>query len=200
MKVISWDIGIKNLAYCVMSGDYKIHEWDIITLQQDCKKINVDLLTQRLLQILDDRFLDRSDFTHVLIENQPSMKNPVMKSIQNIIYTFFHYIKLKHKFDYAVKLVSATSKLKVQSQVQIPDTILKIKNKYAQKKKRAVFLCEYLLSDIVTNTGDFRSYFSGSKKKDDLADCLLYNVWFIQQNYTPPPNIDIIDLTNDTEF
>ena len=35
------------------------------------------------------RELDLDDVTHVLIENQPALKNPVMKSIQMIIYTFF---------------------------------------------------------------------------------------------------------------
>ena len=35
------------------------------------------------------RELDLNGITHVLIENQPALKNPVMKSIQMIIYTFF---------------------------------------------------------------------------------------------------------------
>ena len=34
------------------------------------------------------RELDLDGVTHVLIENQPALKNPVMKSIQMIIYTF----------------------------------------------------------------------------------------------------------------
>ncbi|MEC8542095.1 MAG: hypothetical protein VXY89_00890, partial [SAR324 cluster bacterium] len=33
--------------------------------------------------------LDLSDIKHVLIENQPALKNPTMKSVQMIIYTFF---------------------------------------------------------------------------------------------------------------
>ena len=35
------------------------------------------------------RELDLDGVTHVLIENQPALKNPVMKSIQMTIYTFF---------------------------------------------------------------------------------------------------------------
>ena len=202
MRVISWDIGIKNLAYCEISRDFKIHQWNTITLQNDCRKLNIDLLTQKLLGILDEKFSKRSDLTHVLIENQPSMKNPVMKSIQNVIYTFFQYIKLINNFPYTVKLVSATSKLKVRTHAQFPDNILKLKNKYTQKKKMAIFLCEYILSHIISNSNDFERFYSESKKKDDLADCMLYSIWFIQENEpilvmdTQVPK-EIIDLTRD---
>lgn len=41
MKIISWDIGIKNLAYCIMEctdnneRPYIIHEWDVINIIED---------------------------------------------------------------------------------------------------------------------------------------------------------------------
>ena len=36
-KIVSWDVGIKNLAYCILSKnddvtDYQITKWDIINL------------------------------------------------------------------------------------------------------------------------------------------------------------------------
>lgn len=42
MKILSWDIGIKNLAYCIIdkednSNDFKILYWDLINLSTDCK-------------------------------------------------------------------------------------------------------------------------------------------------------------------
>ena len=41
MKVVCWDVGIKNLAYCIMENTddsnrpYTIHKWDIINMAQD---------------------------------------------------------------------------------------------------------------------------------------------------------------------
>lgn len=44
-KVLSWDVGIKNLAYCLMeinkeSSDFKILNWDVICLADDNKLCN----------------------------------------------------------------------------------------------------------------------------------------------------------------
>lgn len=40
-KLLSWDVGIKNLAYCIIEFDgesYKIIDWDLINLADDRKK------------------------------------------------------------------------------------------------------------------------------------------------------------------
>ena len=42
MKIISWDVGIKNLAYCIMEKTnkndlpYKIHNWGILNSIDKC--------------------------------------------------------------------------------------------------------------------------------------------------------------------
>ena len=52
MKIISFDVGIKNLAYCILDDElygeednkcikYKIHDWDVIDLT-DTKIVNFD--------------------------------------------------------------------------------------------------------------------------------------------------------------
>lgn len=60
MKIVSWDVGIKNLAYCIMEKcddvdrPYIIHEWDVINLTNSieinccyagCDKANTDIKT-----------------------------------------------------------------------------------------------------------------------------------------------------------
>ena len=39
MKVLSWDVGIKNLSYCMINinDNWKIEKWDIINLIKDNK-------------------------------------------------------------------------------------------------------------------------------------------------------------------
>ena len=38
--ILSWDIGIKNMAYCLMSNDYNIKLWGIINLYDDVPKLD----------------------------------------------------------------------------------------------------------------------------------------------------------------
>ena len=59
--------------------------------------------------------LDLSNVKYVLIENQPALKNPVMKSIQMIIYTFFvmnGVMNDKSNIE-NIHMVNARNKLKV---------------------------------------------------------------------------------------
>ena len=50
------------------------------------------------------------DCDHIIIENQPVLKNPTMKSIQIMLYSYF---LLKNKKMKSIQLVNACNKLKV---------------------------------------------------------------------------------------
>ena len=39
-KYIGWDIGIKNLSYCIIDETYNILDWNIINLIDDQKETN----------------------------------------------------------------------------------------------------------------------------------------------------------------
>jgi len=42
MKILSFDVGIKNLAYCILSvedNDFKILEWDVLNIIDNKKKV-----------------------------------------------------------------------------------------------------------------------------------------------------------------
>ena len=121
--ILSFDIGIKNLSYCLIKSqlnnlnnnnnlnnlnNIEIIDWDIINILKDnekVKSINIDELSKRLYMKLSEVFKDK-EFDIVLLENQPVLKNPVMKSVQMLIYGFFLYQKtnlikneIKHCFD-----------------------------------------------------------------------------------------------------
>ena len=99
-RYVSFDVGIRNLAVCVINHYEKeqlcsIDHWDVMTLCKPdvpVKKTSLFelcvVLSNKLEQL--EKQLDKEDI--VLIENQPVLKNPTMKSIQIMIYMFFfHY-------------------------------------------------------------------------------------------------------------
>lgn len=122
MKILSWDIGIKNLSYCILErenndSEINIKHWGIINLEENEElKKNRNLLFENIPRKLNE--LDYLlDVDKVVIENQPSLKNPQMKSIQMIVYSYFiMYGKVlsnnEHKIS-DIDFCNASNKLKV---------------------------------------------------------------------------------------
>jgi hypothetical protein len=93
MKLVSWDVGIYNLSYCILEkneeGNIQILDWDIVNLvDNESMKKNRSLLFENIPRKLQER-PQLLDVDLVVIENQPSLKNPQMKSIQMILYSYF---------------------------------------------------------------------------------------------------------------
>ena len=103
MKICSWDVGIINLSYCIIEFEDTIHEhhyqknmkkykiihWGIINLMENKEmKKNRNLLFENIPKKLNE-IPHLLDVNYVVIENQPSLKNPQMKSIQMIVYSYF---------------------------------------------------------------------------------------------------------------
>ena len=84
---IGWDIGIKNLAYCIIQNideqklKYKILDWNILDISVTTKVKKIHKIIENVIKTFNSNkhFLE---VDIVLIENQPCMKNPIMKSIQ----------------------------------------------------------------------------------------------------------------------
>ena len=214
---LSFDVGIKNLAYCVLCKDKKIKDWGIINLNENpccdvklkkkcdkqstyevkgdpnvkycCtvhskkfskkKKLNTnhDLLKISQLCVSKLRELDIKEVGSVLIENQPALKNPVMKSIQMMIYTFFvmdGVMSESSKIE-KIHMVNARNKLKVYKGPKIE---CNKKGKYAQNKYLSV---EYTKEMIKNEEECFQELFKESKKKDDLADAYLQGIYWIEK-------------------
>lgn len=162
--ILSFDVGIKNLAYCLIDttdNTWNILDWNVI----DCTSLN-HILT--LIKELDSLpHLLKS--TVILIEKQPSF-NPKMRIIGGCLYTYFT-LRIAHEQCRNIKIMfySAKHKLKKVNVEQIT-----AKTKYQRNKKLAIEETKYLLSD-----SEWLNYFLSNKKKDDLADSLLQGLSYI---------------------
>ena len=216
MSILSFDIGIKNLAFCLLCKEtQKIKNWGIINISCDdicqhvntknnkcensakykhndillctahsklkqypnkCKKIksenSIYNIGKKMIEELD-KYPDFLKCTDIIVENQPSLKNPTMKSIQMIVYSYF-LIKNKNS---NLEMINARNKLKVYKgpKIIIPYENNK-KNKYKINKYLAIKYCNKMIEN---ENKQFIDLYTNSKKKDDLADSYLQGIYYI---------------------
>ena len=238
MKILSIDVGIKNLALCLVNfsdnsiENHKIEYWGIINLAEDildkqlkccvtrkgticnkfaCNKIILEnktlgfcnlktcqkelnstynkkqikknkLLTTKDISLQDigkmvfnkiEKLEFFSEIDTVLIENQPVLKNPTMKSVQMLVYSYFLYKSELNKQSIEINLFNAGKKLKIYDGPKIDTS--NIKDNYKKRKFLSEKYCKYFLEKYNKNYLDF---FSKNKKKDDLSDCYLQGLTF----------------------
>ena len=242
MILIGWDVGIKNLSYCVLEyneekKEYKILDWNIIDLRTDgteeeenivednkksnakaktkakaktgslednededenekekkkpkpkktqkCSKISLKDLSRNLYKQLEENNYF-SNFDYVIIENQPVLKNPTMKSIQMILYSYFSFKSLNIQSFKDLILMNASNKLKVYKGEVDKDEIDKINNlksKYSRNKKISILHTRLILEEHEYNKNNWNGFFDKNKKKDDLADSFLMILYYLKKN------------------
>jgi hypothetical protein len=87
-NICGFDIGIKNLAFCILTKTCEnklidINEWTNINLIEDnenkkCMKINPQILYTSIFNALN-KYESFKTLNEVRIENQPALINPTMK-------------------------------------------------------------------------------------------------------------------------
>lgn len=194
MIYISFDIGVKNLAMCILSKTdiITVLDWRIIVLAEAKKDIKgIEDISERIYLEMDnvvgelkEKGIDIIDY--VLIENQPSNLNGIMKTIQHIIYGYFNLIKHWDKEVNNVILVNAS--LKTKTHDYKPDIQLKTddvknakgfrKDKYKLNKQLSIEICK----DYIKDNEYLTALFAENKKKDDLSDACLQAVAYIRNN------------------
>jgi len=178
MRLLTIDVGIKNLSYCLVDlvdGDSQVTivDWDCsssIDPDVNTKKCALEDLTEATLALLSKRFDGEEVIDLVVIENQPMMLNGLMKSIAMVIYTYFNMVRIQQGTVGRVVFTNATNKLKVVKNKGSVATKLT----YAQRKKRSIQLAREYLLDIAP---DRIVWFDGLKKADDYGDTLLYALY-----------------------
>lgn len=237
-KILSIDVGIKNLAYCILeiNETFKIISWDIINILDDkidkqpkceniinnkiCNKIssfkfnindsfkfycdkktchkkmnkkfpNIKLIKQKKITVKNTPLIELVtillnklkinnlllNVDIVIIENQPVLKNPTMKSIQIVLYTYFieNGIINNNSLIKNVILFSARNKLKGYNGPIINTD--HIKNKYNKRKYLSIEYTKYYIKN-----SKFYNFFINSKKKDDLADSFIQGYYYSKKH------------------
>jgi hypothetical protein len=192
MIYISFDIGVKNLALCILKYEETITilDWKIITLaetKKEAKDINdlseiIYMEMDAIVGNLKDAGYDTIDF--VLIENQPSNLNGVMKTVQHIIYSYYNLLKYWDGLVKKVVLVNASLKLKNHT-YQLTTIVKKEdskknfrRDKYKNNKLNSIEICR----EYIKNDAFLTELFNSNKKKDDLSDSCLQTVSYIRND------------------
>lgn len=239
MRILSFDIGIINMAYCLIDTvdqnsvgpngvSIKIIDWGILDISgisacsmckkkakayvvltnrttddksyycashcknyaekhfasKDIKKIkdtadmdldylgtNLYILLEKLGPIITD------NIDTILFENQPVLKNPKMKSIQMMLYSYFLMKKSIHQCSITT-LKFYTAKRKLEIKGLQTDTSAFDKKEYSDRKK----MSKVITLEILKRMNDFIhiSQLENADKQDDLCDCFIQGVEHIQ--------------------
>ena len=153
--------------------------------------INLTKLATSLYKLLDEVPVILN-VKCVLLENQPVLKNPTMKSVQMLLYGYYvlrgisDYKKQKlEKPIETIKCYSANQKNKLVSlldeeqQTYIKDVLKQVKSKYTKNKKETIMITERIVSHKMGASTKWKDVFNSSKKKDDLADSLLMTLHYL---------------------
>jgi hypothetical protein len=112
----------------------------------------------------------------VIIENQISPIANRMKTVQGMLAQYF----IMKNTDIHIDFISSANKLKcfAKSNTKPEETVSSSSQKYSQHKKDGVF---YNIQILEKNPWleSWKSRVLESKKKDDLADCFLQGIWFL---------------------
>ena len=186
---------------------------------KDSKKLNFDDVKYDLMMVLESKKnLLQADY--VVIENQPSFKNPRMKSIASTLYDYYLIRGIIDKETSKsnitqVKFMSPSNKLKLADDGDTKQ-LVKVKSEGVVdgKDSKAYKLTKTLgikyCSEMVSHLPEWLKHFNSHKKKDDLADSFLQGAYFYINNVKEEkelkkdapkkdiPKKDTVDLTNET--
>ena len=165
------------------------------------KKTNVssmdfDDTRLKLINILENKkHLLNADV--VVIENQPSFKNPRMKSISALLYDYYiiRGVIDKERTNSnikRVKFMSPSNKIKLASDGETQQIVKLKSSEKASDESKAYKLTKSLAvkytKDLLEHLPEWLKHFNSYKKKDDLADAFLQGAYYFEMNVKADPS------------
>jgi hypothetical protein len=154
----------------------------------------VDLITLGIsMKSALDKMDDVTDLTHVIIENQISPIATRMKTIQGMLAQY--YIMKYDPSNLHVEFISSSNKLK--HLVKTTSAGGNETNSYKQNKQDSIYFCKIILEE--NESLNIWSHVLDTSKKDDLADCFLQGLYYLQHrkliSYAENLNIKCVTLS-----
>ena len=148
--------------------------------KKNAKNTDLDTVKMNMWYKLD-KIPNLLEVDEVIIENQPSLRNPKMKSIAETLYNYFlcrgiiDKERTKSNIN-KIRYISPSNKLKVDEDNTIQVLSGKDnKEKYKLTKSLGIKYTKQLLKDDKENL----EHLDKHKKKDDLADAYLQGLYYI---------------------
>jgi len=164
MSLLSIDVGIKNLAMCLMdSRTRRIYQWDVSGVPPQ----HADGLFKALRTHLRTKPWTMDAHT-VLIEKQPD-RNRTMKGVEHFLHAYF--------------LCCDKDVIVYDARHKVPDVAGPGRARYLQRKKTSIERCRQFLQETQP---EWIPTFDKHKKKDDLADTCMQALSFINRVVEEP--------------
>lgn len=181
MQIISFDIGIKNMAYCYVNiNNNKLEINKLEKIDLNCNSKNIQNIIDNTIEFLDNimNFINIDDKLIVLIETQMTS---IMRCIQTTINTYFKILNKHDGIDIDTIYLSPKFKLnlinKYEKEFVNNDKIYN--NKYKQNKVDSILFTKWLLENKYKNE-NILNYFNLLKKKDDISDSFLMIIYYFE--------------------
>lgn len=176
----------KHINEMLKSKTHSESDFLKINRAKTTSKIDINHLGLALFQELDKRKVELIAPSIILLENQPVLKNPTMKSMQMFLYSYY-LIRMMEILggidDKKIQCYCASKKLDLIKFIpevekdRIITFIDTVKKSYQKNKKMAIMMVEVLLS----NNAKWSDFFKSHSKQDDLADSLLMTLHYFEK-------------------
>jgi hypothetical protein len=158
-------------------------------IKSKIKKVTNNISPQNMCHNLIKKLDEKKELLNVneiFIENQPTFKNPIMKSIAVMIHTYF----VMKTNNVLINYCSPSNKIKMGGQ-NVVDKIKEVKDDretYVLTKETSKKICRELIKD----EPDYVELFDKHKKQDDMADSFLQGLIMGFKSVIPQYYVDII--------
>jgi hypothetical protein len=197
----------KHITEMITSKQKQAGDFLKINRAKTTSKIDINHLGIALFQELDKIKSHILEPNVILLENQPVLKNPTMKSMQMFLYSKYliRHIDYKGKLgvlgDKNLQCYTASKKLDLikffpqDQQGRIENILASVKSGYQKNKKMSIMMVEYLLK----GNSKWLEFFNKHPKQDDLADSLLMTLHYFEKNNLAKLKKDIQKTIQNTD-